>query len=209
MSDTPVVYIVDDDEAVRESVAALLSSHGYTVETFGHPEDFLRAATPHSRGCALLDVRLPELSGIEVLKTLSEAGVRLPVVMITAYGDVPLAVSAMRAGAVDFLEKPYAEEDLLASIADALAHQQKEENDEGERALVASRVATLTPRELEVLDLLVAGKQNKQIAYDLGISPRTVEIHRARVMEKMAATNLSHLVRMVITARVSGGAHAG
>ncbi len=209
MSDTPVVYIVDDDEAVRDSVAVLLSSHGYSVESFGRPKEFLRAAKPHSRGCALLDVRLPELSGIEVLEKLSEAGVRLPVVMITAYGDVPLAVSAMRAGAVDFLEKPYAEEDLLASIAEALARQQKEKSDEGETALVASRVATLTPRELEVLDLLVAGKQNKQIAYDLGISPRTVEIHRARVMEKMAATNLSHLVRMVITARVSGGAHIG
>ncbi len=209
MSSAPVVYIVDDDEAVRDSAAALLSSHGYAVETFGRPGDFLRAASLHARGCALLDVRLPELSGIEVLKKLTEAGVHLPVVMITAYGDVPLAVSAMRAGAVDFLEKPYAEEDLLASIAEALERQQEEANDDGETALVASRLGTLTPRELEVLDLLIAGKQNKQIAFDLGISPRTVEIHRARVMEKMAATSLSHLVRMVIITRVGGTAHGG
>lgn len=201
MTDPSVVYIVDDDEAVRDSVAALLASHGYTIETFAQPRGFLLAITPHSRGCALLDVCLPEMTGIEVLNRLSEAGIRLPVVMITAYGDVPLAVSAMRAGAVDFLEKPYAEEELLASIADALASQQQQDNDDDTR-LVASRLATLTPREREVLDLLIAGKQNKQIAYDLGISPRTVEIHRGRVMEKMAAATVSHLVRMVVVARV-------
>jgi len=198
------ILVVDDDEGVRDSVAALLASHGFAVETFASAADFLLAVSATSRGCVLLDVRLPDMTGLEVLGKLSERGIHLPVVMITAYGDVPLAVAAMRAGATDFLEKPYAEEDLVERIADALARHEQETQADGEDALVVSRLAMLTPRERDVLDLLVAGKQNKQIAYGLGISPRTVEIHRARVMEKMAATTVSHLVRMVIIARVAG-----
>jgi two-component system, LuxR family, response regulator FixJ len=205
MSETaPVVIVVDDDEAIRESLSALLGSHGYGVQSYARATDFLQSAASCAAhgGCVLLDVRLPDLTGLEVLHRLSEAFFRLPVIMITAYGDVPMAVAAMRAGAADFLEKPYTEEDLLGSIAAALQRERREAETGEDVALVASRLETLTPREHDVLELLVAGKQNKQIAYDLGISPRTVEIHRARVMEKMAATSISHLVRMVVVARV-------
>lgn len=195
------VFLVDDDEAARESLVGLLEASGFAVSAFGNATAFLSAVRPGGRGCVVLDVRLPDRNGLEVLGELMALGIRLPVVMITAYADVPLAVAAMRAGATDFLEKPYAEEALLASIQNALRSDAMAAETAEDIRAVNARIATLTPRERDVLDRLLAGRQNKQTAYDLGISPRTVEIHRSRVMEKMGATSLSHLVRLILRAR--------
>lgn len=195
------VFIVDDDEGVRESLAALLEASGFNTSAFSNATAFLAAFHPHQRGCILLDVRLPDISGLGVLAELKELGAQLPVVMITAYADVPLAVAAMRAGALDFLEKPYAEETLLASVRKALLRDAETAGTYDDVRRINAHLAELTPREREVLDRLLIGRQNKQIAYDLGISPRTVEIHRARVMEKMAASSLSQLVRQILTVR--------
>jgi two-component system response regulator FixJ len=164
---------------------------------------------PDRRGCVLLDVRLPDGNGLDVLQELMARGIRLPVIMITAYADVPLAVAAMRAGAADFLEKPYPEQALLASIHNALRSDAMAAASAADIRSVNARLAKLTPREREVLDRLLAGRQNKQTARDLGISPRTVEIHRSRVMEKMGATSLSHLVRLVLRVRANGDGTEG
>lgn len=195
------VFVVDDDEGVRESLSALLQASGFAAEAFGEGAGFLRSVGPSRRGCVLLDVRLPDMNGLEVLTELAGRGVRLPVVMITAYADVALAVAAMRAGATDFLEKPYAEEALLTSVRSALRRDAEEADAADDARRINDRLAELTPREREVLDRLLVGRQNKQIAYDLGISPRTVEIHRAHVMEKMAAGSLSQLVRQILMVR--------
>lgn len=195
------VFVVDDDEGVRESLSALLQASGFAAEAFGEGAEFLASVGPSRRGCVLLDVRLPDMNGLEVLTELAGRGVRLPVVMITAYADVALAVAAMRAGATDFLEKPYAEEALLTSVRSALRRDAEEADAADDARRINDRLAELTPREREVLDRLLVGRQNKQIAYDLGISPRTVEIHRAHVMEKMAAGSLSQLVRQILMVR--------
>lgn len=201
--DTATVFIVDDDEGVRESMAALLEAHGLTTQTFADGSSFLAAVASGHRGCVLLDIRLPDITGLIVQTKLKERGINLAVVIITAFGDVPLAVAAMRAGATDFLEKPFAEEVLVASVRAALERADVEAGAEEDAARITARLAQLTPREHEVLEQLLVGSQNKQIAYELGISPRTVEIHRARVMEKMQADSLSQLVRQVLTARGS------
>ena len=195
------VFIVDDDEGVRESMGALLEAHGFSTLTFANGSTFLAAIAPGRRGCVLLDVRLPDMTGLIVQAKLKELGVHLAVVMITAFGDVPLAVAAMRAGAIDFLEKPFAEDVLVASVRAALERADAVAGADQDAARINARLAQLTPREREVLDRLLVGRQNKQIAHDLGISPRTVEIHRARVMEKMQAGSLSQLVRQVLAAR--------
>lgn len=195
------VFVVDDDEGVRESLSALLQASGFAAEAFGEGAEFLASVGPSRRGCVLLDVRLPDMNGLEVLTELAGRGVRLPVVMITAYADVALAVAAMRAGATDFLEKPYAEEALLTSVRSALRRDAEEADAADDARRINDRLAELTPREREVLDRLLVGRQNKQIAYDLGISPRTVEIHRAHVMEKMGAGSLSQLVRQILMVR--------
>ena len=201
--DTATVFIVDDDGGVRESMAALLEAHGLTTQTFADGSSILAAVAPGHRGCVLLDIRLPDITGLIVQTKLKERGINLAVVMITAFGDVPLAVAAMRAGATDFLEKPFAEEVLVASVRAALERADVEAGAGEDVARITARLAQLTPREHEVLEQLLVGSQNKQIAYELGISPRTVEIHRARVMEKMQAGSLSQLVRQVLTARGS------
>jgi len=201
--DTATVFIVDDDEGVRESMAALLEAHGLTTQTFADGSSFLAAVAPGHRGCVLLDIRLPDITGLIVQTKLKERGINLAVVMITAFGDVPLAVAAMRAGATDFLEKPFAEEVLVASVRAALERADALAVAGEDAARISARMAQLTPREHEVLEQLLIGAQNKQIAYELGISPRTIEIHRARVMEKMQAGSLSQLVRQVLTARGS------
>ncbi len=198
MAEAPVVHVVDDDASVRESLALLLESAGFSVRSYDSATAFLRAASDCGVGCALIDVQMPGLSGLELQRRMSELGIRLPAVVMTGHGDVPVAVEALKAGALDFLEKPFEESHLLEAVSSAIAVSQREHVESAAVADIAARIATLTPREREVLDRLVAGQPNKTIAYDLGSSPRTVEVHRARVMEKMGARSLPELVRMTI-----------
>ncbi|HEX6960338.1 MAG TPA: response regulator FixJ [Lacipirellula sp.] len=199
MSPKQTVYIVDDDQAVRDSLKALLTVKGYALETFESAEGFLAALSPDATGCAVLDIRMPGMSGLELQRELKRRSLPLPVIIITGHGDVPLAVSALKAGAVDFLEKPFDSDALLASIDEALRRGTAARSVPAfDKETVATRVAQLTPREREVMDLVVAGHPNKVIADRLGIAVRTVEIHRARVMDKTGARNLSELIRMAI-----------
>ena len=195
------LFIVDDDEAVRESLAALLVANGFTVSAFATARDFLERCPPAAEGCLIADIRMPEMDGLELQE---QAAKRLPgiaVVIVTGHGDVPLAVRAMKAGAVDFIEKPFSEDLILDTVRRALDRPGPASPVESiEAAPIRVRIGTLTQREREVLEGLVAGLPNKTIAYDLGISPRTVEVHRARVMEKMAAKSLSDLVRAAMLA---------
>jgi two-component system, LuxR family, response regulator FixJ len=198
--DQATIFVVDDDSAVRDSLGLLLETSGYRVASYNGGRAFLEALPPHASGCVLVDVLMPDMGGFEVQQELRRRQVPLPVIVITGHGDVPLAVRAMKAGAVDFIEKPYAEDALLAAVERAL---QLDRASTHERALadaIRELATQLTPREREVLDYLVAGHPNKVIAYRMSISPRTVEIHRARVMEKMKARTLSELVRMSIEA---------
>ncbi len=197
----PVVFVVDDDEAVRASVAMLLESVALPVETFASAGDFLDAWPGDRPGCLVLDLRMPGLSGLELQERLVERGSRLPIIFLTGHGDVPDAVAAMRAGAVDFLRKPFRDQDLLDRIQQALEMDRARRSAAGERTELAARLERLTPREREVLDRVVAGQPNKQIAAELGVSDRTVEIHRARAMAKMEAASLAELVRLVLRAR--------
>lgn len=197
----PVVFVVDDDEAVRASVAMLLESVTLPVETFASGREFLDAWAGDRPGCLVLDLRMPGLSGLELQERLAERGSRLPIIFLTGHGDVPDAVAAMRAGAVDFLRKPFRDQDLLDRIQQALEVDRARRTAAGERAELAARLERLTPREREVLDRVVAGQPNKQIAAELGVSDRTVEIHRARAMAKMEAASLAELVRLVLRAR--------
>jgi two-component system response regulator FixJ len=194
------VHVVDDDEAVCHSLALLLESAGLRVETHGSSVAFLRSAASLRGGCVLMDVRMPGMDGLELQRRLAEAGVRLPIIIMTAYGDVPAAVRALKAGAVDFIEKPFDDEVLLAAVHAALQRGAEDRRAEAERAKLIARLESLTPRERTVLDGLIVGHPNKTIAYDLGISPRTVEVHRARIMEKMGARSPSDLVRLAFAA---------
>lgn len=205
MAAAPSVFIVDDDEGVRSSLKALLRSQGYAVEAFASAEDFLASDAPNRAGCLIADIRLPDMDGLALQEELVQRKAGLSVIVVTGHGDVPLAVRAMKAGAIDFLEKPYDETELLDSIERALneaqhAHQRAAAVHEAE-----SRMATLTERERQVLELLAAGRPNKVIAYELDTSPRTIEIHRARVMEKMQAKSLADLVRMVVSVHPDSG----
>jgi two-component system, LuxR family, response regulator FixJ len=195
-----IVYVVDDDEAVRESLAALLQAKSYAVQTFARARDFLDAAPTLRPGCLVADIRMPEMDGLELQQRLTERAFNFPLIVITGHGDVPLAVRAMKVGAVDFIEKPFAAEAILASIETALAQFARSGEGDMLAAAAAARLALLSPREREVLQGLLAGLPNKSIAYDLAISPRTVEIHRARVMDKMGARSLSELIRMSLAA---------
>jgi two-component system, LuxR family, response regulator FixJ len=194
-----VVYVVDDDDAVRDSLQALLDSAGFVVETFETGEIFLDTDELSNIGCVISDIRMPGMDGLQLHAALKSRGVALPVLFITGHGDVPLAVNAMRAGAIDFIEKPFDEEMLLASVRRAIALSRDAQSLEEHTAELRRRTQELTPREREVMIGLAQGKQNKVIAIELGISPRTVEIHRARVMEKMAATSLPDLVRAALS----------
>jgi two-component system response regulator FixJ len=202
MSAEPTVVVVDDDEAVRDSLQAMLEAEGFAVETFAAAEDFLESYAPKPDSCLLVDVRMPGMDGIELLTKLATRVNSPPVIMITGHGDVPMAVMAMKLGAVDFVEKPFAAATLERSIRDALAVCRPASTATSE---IDRRLARLTQREREVLEQLVVGRSNKAIALELGISPRTVEIHRARVMEKMQADSLSHLVRMALAAGIDPG----
>lgn len=195
--DAPVL-VVDDDDAVRAAIGMLLSASGVPHRVFAGARQFLDAAPWNAAACLVLDVRMPEISGLDLLKELRTRGVALPAIVMTGHGDVPMAVTAMKLGAYDFIEKPFDESHLLQLIREAAALGAASQTKESERAAAAERVSALTPREREVFELVTAGKLNKVIAYDLGLSARTVEIHRARVMEKTGAKSLSELVRLKV-----------
>jgi two-component system response regulator FixJ len=197
MPTDPVVHIIDDDEAVRDSLEVLLQVLGFNVKVWSSPVAFLASEAGGEPGCLLLDIRMPEMDGLTLLGKLRTQGATIPVIVMTGHGDVPLAVRAMQNGAMNFLEKPLAKAQLLASIRAALAGLNRPPS------ATSANLEKLSPRELDVLRGLVTGLPNKSIAYDLGISPRTVEIHRARVMDKMSARNFSELVRLALAAGIS------
>lgn len=209
MSDDQTVFITDDDEAVRDSLAALLDAAGFKVEAFGTGEELLDRLDSESRGCLILDVRMPGLSGLEVQAKIAELHNSMPVIMITGHGDLAMAVQSMKDGAFDFIEKPFDEDTISQSIHAAMSKSTETEAASTLVAGIENSLTRLTTREREVLEELVAGNLNKIIAFNLGISPRTVEIHRARVMEKMQARNLAHLVRLAITGGVIPGSGSG
>lgn len=192
------VYVVDDDEAVRDSIQLLLQSVDYAVRTFDSPLAFLQVAATIESGCLVLDVRMPAMSGLELQQRLKQNGVPIPVIFITGHGDVPMAVQAMQAGAFDFLQKPFRDQDLLDRIGEALAFDRNRSRGGRRQDRIRANLKLLSPREREVLDRVVQGQANKVIAADLELSQRTVEIHRARVMEKMQADSLADLVRMML-----------
>ncbi len=206
MSGNPVVHIVDDDEAVRHSLAFMLGSAGLSVRLYESARAFLDLLDPSAHGCLVTDVRMPDMTGIELLAEIKAKAPYLPAIVITGHGDIPLAVEAMKAGAVDFIEKPFEDEVLLKAVEAAL----KKIDGDGEAQIqeVFSRLASLSERERQVLEGLVAGQANKVIAAARGISPRTVEVYRANVMTKMQAKSLSELVRMAVLAQVQPCADA-
>lgn len=194
----PTIYVVDDDEGVRDSLAALLEADGFRVAAYASAEAFLKRGAIDGHACLLADVRMPGMDGLELLGRLADQRSVMPVIMITGHGDVPMAVRAMKLGAVDFIEKPFDPEVILASVREALRAASTRPSTGGDED-VQRRLQQLTPREHDVLEHLVVGRSNKEVALQLGISPRTVEIHRARLMEKMQADNLAQLVRMAIS----------
>jgi FixJ family two-component response regulator len=208
-TDTSTVFVVDDDGGVRTSLGILLESAGYHPAMFASAAEFLEQHDPARPGCLLLDMRMPEMSGMELLQALSERGAFLPVIFITGHGDVPMAVEAMKNGAFDFLQKPFGQHDLLDRVSRALAADKEAREILLLTEELRRRHGTLTPREKEVMGLVVAGNANKVIAMDLGLSERTVEIHRSRVMEKMATRSVAHLVRMAVALESPGPPPAG
>lgn len=205
MRNDAVVHVIDDDQAVRESLSFLLKSAGFAVETHDSAKSFLHRSNELTTGCIITDVRMPDISGIDLLNRLKEMRIRLPVIVITGHADVPLAVHAMKSGALEFFEKPFDDEALLAAVKAALQHQGADAKRDADRAQILDRLATLSNRERQVLEGLVAGHPNKTIAFDHGISPRTVEIYRANVMSKMQAASLSDLVRMALIGGILEG----
>jgi two-component system response regulator FixJ len=202
MPPNSLVHVIDDDDAVRDSLEFLLRAAKIDVRTYDSATAFLNTVSDGAFGCIVTDVRMPGMSGVDLLRQLKARGSTMPVIVITGHGDIQLAVEAMKIGAADFLEKPFDDETLLASVKSALSRLEKDAQRENEHTELNNRLATLSTREREVLEGLVAGKPNKIIAFDLGISPRTVEIYRAHVMTKMNAGSLSELVRMALLAGV-------
>ena len=192
----PVIYLVDDDEGMRRALSVLMTTVGYNAVAFARPGEFLAKFEPDQHGCLVLDVRKPEMSGLEVQQHLNRSGALVPVILITGHGDIPMAVQAMKDGAFDFLQKPFRDQELLDRINAALKQDAENRAMVEQQADLRRRAESLTPRELEVMNLVVDGKANKVIAIDLGLSERTVEIHRANVMEKMGARSVAHLVKM-------------
>ncbi len=204
MHHEPTIYIVDDDEAIRDSLRLLLEAASFKdVVAYASGRVFLDEAEPQPGDCLLLDVRMPDMDGLELQNELNRRGIRLPVIIMTGHADVPIAVRAMKAGAADFIEKPFSDEVLLDALRRALTLAAEASRGHEQAGETMRRLQTLTAREREVFDAIVSGRPNKVIAYDLGISARTVEIPRARVMEKMKAPNVSTLVRMAIAADIS------
>lgn len=196
VKDRQTVFVVDDDAAVRDSLSWLIKSVGLNVETFGSAQEFLNACTPNRAGCLVLDVRMPGMSGLDLQEKLAGQRIFLPVIIITGHGDVPMAVRTVKSGAFDFIEKPFNDQVLLDRIQQALEKDAEQRIHQAEHDEISRRINKLTPREKEVMDMVVGGNPNKIIASELGISCRTVEIHRGRVMEKMQANSLSDLMRI-------------
>lgn len=204
MNAQPTVFIVDDDPAMRDSLGFLIGSVGRRVETYASAEDFLEAYDTERPGCIVLDVRMPGLSGLELMEKLNEDRFAPPVVLITGHGDIPMAVRALKAGAFDFIEKPFSDQVLLERIQQALQKDSQERTEEQDRSDIERRAGRLTAREEQVFELVVAGKPNKVVASDLGLSQKTVEVHRAHVMEKMRAESFADLVKMAVLLEVTG-----
>jgi FixJ family two-component response regulator len=192
----PTIYIVDDDDGMRRALTALMTTVGYNAVPFARPAEFLAKYDPNQPGCLILDVRMPEMSGLEVQQQLNRTGSMLPVILVTGHGDIPMAVQAMKDGAFDFLQKPFRDQELLDRINAALKQDSENRAAVDRHADLKKRAESLTPREHEVMALVVDGRANKVIAIDLGLSERTVEIHRSNVMEKMGARSVAHLVKM-------------
>jgi two-component system response regulator FixJ len=195
----PIVYIVDDDDGMRHALTVLMTTVGYQPVAFARPSEFLAKYDPNQASCLVLDVRMPEMSGLEVQQQLNRSGSMLPVILVTGHGDIPMAVQAMKDGAFDFLQKPFRDQDLIDRINAALKQDAQNRESVDRLADLRQRAESLTPREREVMGHVVDGKANKVIAIDLGLSERTVEIHRANVMEKMGARSVAHLVKMHLT----------
>ena len=196
------VFVVDDDQAMRNSLKWLIESVGVQVESFASADEFLAQYQPGRAGCLVLDVRMPGMSGLELQEYLVEKNIHIPAVVITGHGDVPMAVRAMKSGVVDFIEKPFNDEVLLDAIRRAIVFEERQRNQRAEHLQIQQRLSHLTPREHEVMSMVTDGKSNKEIANALGVSAKTIEAHRARVMEKMQAGSLAELVRMALAANV-------
>jgi two-component system response regulator FixJ len=196
-----IIYVVDDDDTFRKSLQWLLESVGLAVRTFATAAEFLDGYVPGSPGCLVLDIRMPGMSGLQLQDQLASRGIGMPVIFLTGHGDVPMAVAAVKKGAVDFIQKPYNDQQLLDLVNSALKRDIELREEEARSRQVAGLVASMTPREREVMDAVVSGKSNKMIAEELGVSIKTVEAHRARVMEKMGAESLAHLVHLVMAGR--------
>jgi FixJ family two-component response regulator len=192
----PIVFVIDDDAMIRDGIHSLIRSIGLRVETFASAGDFMLAKRPDAPSCLVLDVRMPGLNGLDLQRQLSEANIHIPIIFITGHGDIPMSVRAMKQGALEFLTKPVRGQDLLDAVQKAVAHDRGLRKERVELTEIRKRFDSLTPRETEVLNLVVAGLLNKQIAYELGTSELTVKTHRAHVMEKTQADSLAHLVRM-------------
>jgi FixJ family two-component response regulator len=196
-SDTPLVYLVDDDDAVRDSLGLLFKSIGLAYEAYPSALEFLERYDPGRHACLVADIRMPGLSGLELQQRLNEQRAEVPIIFITGHGDVPMAVSAMKSGAADFIQKPFRDQDLIDRIHKALEHDKERRSVRAEEQTIRARIALLTPREAEVMQRVVRGQANKVIAMDLGVSQRTVELHRARVMRKLKMRSLAELVHAV------------
>ena len=204
MADEPCVHVIDDDAAMRGSLTFLFEAAGFAARSYASAADFLGAVATLGAGCVLTDVRMPDFDGLALQRRLAELGVAMPVIVMTGHADVPIAVQALMEGAFDFIEKPFDDDRLLASVRGALEAGRRRHDEAAELEAITARLASLTPREAEVLVGLAAGNPNKTIAYDLGASPRTIEVHRARILEKLQARSLPELVRLVLAAEAAG-----
>lgn len=208
MTEQRIVHLIDDDAALRDAVGLLLRAEGFKVQPYDSAMAFLKGASAIAEGCVLTDVRMPQMNGIELIAKMKEERIAIPVVVLTAHADVPLAVEAMKLGAVDLLEKPFEDEALIAAVRAALDRRNAEERRSRENQAIKNRLASLTRRENEILAGLLKGLSNKVIAHELGISIRTAEVHRANIMAKMRAGNLAELVKMALAAQPANGLDA-
>jgi FixJ family two-component response regulator len=205
MTDTAAwVFVVDDDASVRKALTRLLRSAGWQAEAFASATEFLKYDRPDAPSCLVLDVQMPELDGLALQHSLSEGHISLPIIFISAFGDIPMTVQAIKAGAVDFLQKPISDKDLLRAVGQALAQDTHDRVSRSDVSLIQQRVASLSPREREVLSYVVSGKLNKQIGHQLGITEKTIKVHRGQVMRKMRAGSLAELVRMAEKVGIEG-----